>query len=216
MFTSDADNKEVFALAGTLVVWVIVQVPECHEAMIVYSSRLFVALLFHVVITTHLTTPEEGVNYWRARQEEHRLPSDSNRSQSSSVHATVVSTSAPSVTWALLCTQMFRKFVPIKHRRTNITATESPTEPDSRLIELQAEPDVSTDLAEQSENCDAGANDDRAIADMPMTEDVPITNTNTADTQGIAETETRPDLAGRSEDSDTTVNDDEAKQTRRQ
>ncbi|RMB92763.1 hypothetical protein DUI87_30813 [Hirundo rustica rustica] len=106
---------------------------------------------------------------------------------------------------------MFRKFVPIKHRRTNITATESPTEPDSRLIELHAEPDVSTDLAEQSENCDAGANDDRAMADMPMTEDVPITNTNTADTQGIAETETRPDLAGRSEDSDTTVNDDEAK-----
>ncbi|XP_039926351.1 maestro heat-like repeat-containing protein family member 6 [Hirundo rustica] len=107
--------------------------------------------------------------------------------------------------------KMFRKFVPIKHRRTNITATESPTEPDSRLIELHAEPDVSTDLAEQSENCDAGANDDRAMADMPMTEDVPITNTNTADTQGIAETETRPDLAGRSEDSDTTVNDDEAK-----
>ncbi|RMB92776.1 hypothetical protein DUI87_30826 [Hirundo rustica rustica] len=107
--------------------------------------------------------------------------------------------------------KMFRKFVPIKHRRTNITATESPTEPDSRLIELQAEPDVSTDLAEQSENCDAGANDDRAMADMPMTEDVPITNTNTADTQGIAETETSPDLAGRSEDSDTTVNDDEAK-----
>ncbi|RMC18269.1 hypothetical protein DUI87_04151 [Hirundo rustica rustica] len=107
--------------------------------------------------------------------------------------------------------KMFRKFVPIKHRRTNITATESPTEPDSRLIELQAEPDVSTDLAEQSENCDAGANDDRAMADMPMTEDVPITNTNTADTQGFAETETSPDLAGRSEDSDTTVNDDEAK-----
>ncbi|RMB92793.1 hypothetical protein DUI87_30843 [Hirundo rustica rustica] len=106
---------------------------------------------------------------------------------------------------------MFRKFVPIKHRRTNITTTEGPTEPDSRLMELQAEPDVSTDLAEQSENCDAGANDDRAMADMPMTEDVPITNTNTADTQGIAETETSPDLAGRSEDSDTSVNDDEAK-----
>ncbi|RMB92773.1 hypothetical protein DUI87_30823 [Hirundo rustica rustica] len=49
------------------------------------------------------------------------------------------------------------------------------------------------------------------MADMPMTEDVPITNTNTADTQGIAETETSPDLAIRSEDSDTTVNDDEAK-----
>ncbi|RMB92766.1 hypothetical protein DUI87_30816 [Hirundo rustica rustica] len=64
---------------ATLVVWVIVQVPECHEAMIVYSSRLFVALLFHVVVTTQLTTSEELANFWRACREEHRLPSDPNR-----------------------------------------------------------------------------------------------------------------------------------------
>ncbi|RMC18254.1 hypothetical protein DUI87_04136 [Hirundo rustica rustica] len=79
MFTSDGAYKEVFALAATLVVWVIVQVPECHEAMIVYSSRLFVALLFHVVVTTQLTTSEELANFWRACQEEHRLPSDPKR-----------------------------------------------------------------------------------------------------------------------------------------
>ncbi|XP_058277368.1 uncharacterized protein LOC120755471 isoform X3 [Hirundo rustica] len=77
--TSDADNKEVFALAATLVVWVIVQVPECHEAMILYSSRLFVALLFHVVITTQQTPSEEGADFWRACREEHRVPSDPNR-----------------------------------------------------------------------------------------------------------------------------------------
>ncbi|TRZ14514.1 hypothetical protein HGM15179_012601 [Zosterops borbonicus] len=69
MFTSDGDNKDVFALAATLVLWVIVQVPESHEAMIVYSSRLFVALLFHVQVN----------HFWRACREEHRLPCDPNR-----------------------------------------------------------------------------------------------------------------------------------------
>ncbi|XP_068052862.1 maestro heat-like repeat-containing protein family member 6 [Anomalospiza imberbis] len=79
MYTSDGDNEDVFALAATLVIWVIVQVPECHEAMIPYSSHLFVALLFHVVITTQQTPPEEVDNFWRACQEEHRLPSKPNR-----------------------------------------------------------------------------------------------------------------------------------------
>ncbi|XP_053838761.1 maestro heat-like repeat-containing protein family member 1 [Vidua macroura] len=79
MFTSDGDNKDVFALAATLVIWLIVQVPECHEAMILYSSRLFVALLFHVVITTQQMPPEEVDNFWRACREEHRFPSKPNR-----------------------------------------------------------------------------------------------------------------------------------------
>ncbi|XP_068052871.1 maestro heat-like repeat-containing protein family member 7 [Anomalospiza imberbis] len=79
MCTSDGDNEDVFALAATLVIWVIVQVPECHKAMILYSSRLFVALLFHVVATTQLMPPEEVDNFWRACQEEHRLPSKPNR-----------------------------------------------------------------------------------------------------------------------------------------
>ncbi|XP_064257003.1 maestro heat-like repeat-containing protein family member 1 [Passer domesticus] len=75
--TSDGDNKDVFALAATLVIWVIV--PQCHEAMILYSSRLFVALLFHVVITMQQMPPEEVENFWRACQEEHRLPSKPSR-----------------------------------------------------------------------------------------------------------------------------------------
>ncbi|XP_068052927.1 maestro heat-like repeat-containing protein family member 6 [Anomalospiza imberbis] len=79
MCTSDGDNEDVFALAATLVIWVIVQVPACNKAMIPYSSHLFVALLFHVVITTQQTPPEEVDNFWRACQEEHRLPSKPNR-----------------------------------------------------------------------------------------------------------------------------------------
>ncbi|XP_053848774.1 maestro heat-like repeat family member 5 [Vidua macroura] len=79
MRTFDGDNEAVFALAATLVIWVIVQLPECHKAMILYSSRLFVALLFHVVITTQLMPPEKVDNFWRACREEHRLPSKPNR-----------------------------------------------------------------------------------------------------------------------------------------
>ncbi|KFO55722.1 hypothetical protein N302_00831, partial [Corvus brachyrhynchos] len=73
MCTSDWDNKDIFALAATLVLWVIVQVPRCHEATILYSAHLFVALLFQIVITTQ-QMPEEVVNFWRAYQEEHCLP----------------------------------------------------------------------------------------------------------------------------------------------
>lgn len=94
-------------LQATLVIWVIVQVPQCHEAMILYSSRLFVALLFHVVITTQQMPPEEVDTFWRACQEEHRLPTNYNRSHSSWLsHALVAGASAARVTWALLCTQV--------------------------------------------------------------------------------------------------------------
>ncbi|XP_053837943.1 maestro heat-like repeat-containing protein family member 6 isoform X2 [Vidua macroura] len=77
MCTSNGDNKDLFALAATLVIWVIV--PECNKAMIPYSGQLFVALLFHVVISTQLMPPEEVDNFWRACREEHRLPSKPNR-----------------------------------------------------------------------------------------------------------------------------------------
>ena len=93
-------------LQATLALWVIVQVPECYEAMILYSARLFVALLFQVVITTQ-QMPEEVDLFWRACREEHHLPTNPNRSQSSCPsHALVASASAPSVTWALLCAQV--------------------------------------------------------------------------------------------------------------
>ncbi|XP_053837953.1 maestro heat-like repeat-containing protein family member 6 [Vidua macroura] len=77
MCTSDGDNKDLFALAATLVIWVIV--PECNKAMIPYSGQLFVALLSHVVITTQQMPPEEVDNFWSACQAKHRLPYEPNR-----------------------------------------------------------------------------------------------------------------------------------------
>nr|XP_041573345.1 maestro heat-like repeat-containing protein family member 7 [Taeniopygia guttata] len=77
MCTSDGDNEEVFALAATVVLRVIV--PECNKAMIPYSGQLFVALLFHVVITTQQIPSEEVATFWRACQEEHRLRCKPNR-----------------------------------------------------------------------------------------------------------------------------------------
>ncbi|XP_023803337.1 uncharacterized protein LOC111944904 [Cyanistes caeruleus] len=77
--TSDGDNKDVFALAATLVLWMIIQVPECHEVVILYSARLFVVLLFHVVITTQQMPPVEVDIFWRACQEEYCLPRKPNR-----------------------------------------------------------------------------------------------------------------------------------------
>ncbi|CAN8201113.1 unnamed protein product, partial [Coccothraustes coccothraustes] len=75
--TSDGDDRNVFALAATLVIWVIM--PECNEAILLYSSRLFVALLFHAVITTQQLPPEQVDNFWRACREEHRLLGKPNR-----------------------------------------------------------------------------------------------------------------------------------------
>uniref|UniRef100_A0A8C0U542 Maestro heat-like repeat-containing protein family member 1 n=1 Tax=Cyanistes caeruleus TaxID=156563 RepID=A0A8C0U542_CYACU len=77
--TSDGDDKDVFPLTATVALWLIIQVPECHEAMILYSARLFVALLFHVVITTQQMPPVEVDSIWRACREQHRLPSNPNR-----------------------------------------------------------------------------------------------------------------------------------------
>ncbi|XP_053839213.1 uncharacterized protein LOC128810433 [Vidua macroura] len=77
MCTSDGDNEDVFALAATLVIWVIV--PVYNKATIPFTGRLFVALLFHVAITTQQMPPEEVGHFWRACWEEHRLPSEPNR-----------------------------------------------------------------------------------------------------------------------------------------
>ncbi|XP_077037972.1 uncharacterized protein LOC129133383 [Agelaius phoeniceus] len=94
--TSDRDDTNVSALAATLVIWVIVQVPQYHEATIHSFYPLFVALLFHVAITTQQMPPEGVDTFWRACQEEHHLPSKLNRSQSSwPSHALVARASAP-------------------------------------------------------------------------------------------------------------------------
>nr|XP_041573833.1 maestro heat-like repeat-containing protein family member 6 isoform X1 [Taeniopygia guttata] len=79
MCTSDGDNEEVFALAATLGLWVILQVPECQEAINLYSPRLFVALLFHLVITTQQIPSEEVATFWRACWQAHHLHCKPNR-----------------------------------------------------------------------------------------------------------------------------------------
>ncbi|XP_056352588.1 maestro heat-like repeat-containing protein family member 6 [Oenanthe melanoleuca] len=79
MCTSDGDNEDVFALAATLVLWVMVQLPHCQEAMMNASYPLFTALLLQVVITTQQVPPEEVDNFWRVCQEQHCLPSKPNR-----------------------------------------------------------------------------------------------------------------------------------------
>ncbi|XP_058696516.1 uncharacterized protein LOC131579945 [Poecile atricapillus] len=76
--TSDGDNKAVFSLAATLALWVMVQMPQCREAMMLYSARLFVALLFQVVITTQQMPSVEFDSFWKACREQHRLPSNPN------------------------------------------------------------------------------------------------------------------------------------------
>ncbi|XP_023801822.1 maestro heat-like repeat-containing protein family member 7 [Cyanistes caeruleus] len=84
----------------------------------------------------------------------------------------------------------FRKFLPIRHRKISPIGTEGTAEPDSGLTELQAEPDVSPDSAEPSENSDAAVSDNRAEADVALTEDMAIPNT--GETQGITNTDTMP------------------------
>ncbi|XP_063281099.1 uncharacterized protein LOC134565441 [Prinia subflava] len=111
----------------------------------------------------------------------------------------------------LVLLQMFRKFLHTRRRKSSTTATEGRAEPDSGLTELQAESDLSTDSSECSQDSDAEVNDDWAKADMALTEDVAVTNTDTRETQGTIRTETSTDLSEESEDSDTAMNDDLAK-----
>ncbi|KAM7049500.1 maestro heat-like repeat-containing protein family member 6 [Acridotheres tristis] len=78
MFTSDGDDTDVFALAATLVIWVMVQVPKCHEAMHIYAPHLLVALLVQIFDSTVHGT-EEVDNFWTQCQAEHHLQINSSR-----------------------------------------------------------------------------------------------------------------------------------------
>ncbi|KAM7048941.1 maestro heat-like repeat-containing protein family member 7 isoform 2-T3 [Acridotheres tristis] len=78
MYTSDGDNKDVFALAATRVIWEILRLPWCPEPFMEYSPHLLVALLFQVFISTEQMS-EEVDNFWRKCQEEHNLPTSMNR-----------------------------------------------------------------------------------------------------------------------------------------
>ncbi|KFO52491.1 hypothetical protein N302_04192, partial [Corvus brachyrhynchos] len=70
--TSDGDNTDVFALAATVVMWKILQVPCVPQAVTVYLPCLFVHLLFQVFFSTG-EMPEEVDNLWRVCRKEHGL-----------------------------------------------------------------------------------------------------------------------------------------------
>ncbi|XP_064289799.1 maestro heat-like repeat-containing protein family member 6 [Passer domesticus] len=77
MYTSDGDNKDVFALAGTRVIWEMLRLPWCPEPFVEYSPNLLVALLCQVLITTEQMS--EDVNtFWKRCQEENGLPTNPN------------------------------------------------------------------------------------------------------------------------------------------
>ncbi|RMC03401.1 hypothetical protein DUI87_20598 [Hirundo rustica rustica] len=76
--TSDGDKRGVFALAATVVMWKILQLPCAPHMVLVYFARLFVHLLFQVFFST-LDIPEEVDTFWKACQEQHGLATSPNR-----------------------------------------------------------------------------------------------------------------------------------------
>ncbi|XP_056371402.1 maestro heat-like repeat-containing protein family member 6 isoform X2 [Oenanthe melanoleuca] len=88
--------------------------------------------------------------------------------------------------------KMFRKFLRIRRRNSNTTAAKSTAKHDSRVTELQAEPHVSPDSPECSNESGTARNDDRAKADTAVTEEMAIPNVDTRETRGIANTDTAP------------------------
>ncbi|XP_064256708.1 uncharacterized protein LOC135287287 [Passer domesticus] len=78
MCTSDGDKTGVLALAATVVMWKILQVPCVPHVVTVYFPRLFVHLLFQVFFTT-LDMPEEVDTFWKGCQEQYDLAASPNR-----------------------------------------------------------------------------------------------------------------------------------------
>ncbi|XP_039411509.1 uncharacterized protein LOC109145755 isoform X2 [Corvus cornix cornix] len=78
MRTSDGDDTDVFALAATVVMWKILQVPCVPHVLIFFFPRLFAHLLFQVYFST-LHTPEEVNTFWKGCQEEHGLATNPSR-----------------------------------------------------------------------------------------------------------------------------------------
>ncbi|XP_071311048.1 uncharacterized protein [Agelaius tricolor] len=105
---SCGDNKAVFALAATLVLWRIAPMSEWHYAILLHSPQLFVALFLQIVTTTEQMPGDiETWSFWRVCWEEHGLPCHPNRCQSPRPsHVLVARVSAHRVTWPLLGTQV--------------------------------------------------------------------------------------------------------------
>lgn len=95
-------------LQATLALWLIIQEPACQDALTIYAPRLLVALLCQVFLSTE-QMPQEVNTFWRQCREQHGLPTHPNRCSMpvlSPSHGLGAVARAPSMTWALLCTQV--------------------------------------------------------------------------------------------------------------
>nr|XP_041568779.1 uncharacterized protein LOC116807187 isoform X3 [Taeniopygia guttata] len=70
--TSDGDHTAVLALAATVVMWKILQLPCVPHVVTVCFPCLFVHLLFQVLFST-LDMPEEVDTFWKGCQQQHGL-----------------------------------------------------------------------------------------------------------------------------------------------
>ncbi|CAN8201135.1 unnamed protein product [Coccothraustes coccothraustes] len=86
MYTSDGDNKDVFALAATRAIWEILRLPCCPKPFVKYSPHLLVALLCQVFVSTEQMS-EEVNTFWKKCQEENGLPANPNSFVVSTVKA---------------------------------------------------------------------------------------------------------------------------------
>ncbi|XP_059724353.1 maestro heat-like repeat-containing protein family member 6 [Haemorhous mexicanus] len=86
MYTSDGDNKDVFSLAATRVIWEILRLPWCPEPFAEYSPQLLVALLCQIFVSTE-PMPEEVDAFWKKCQQEHGLAAKPNSFVVSTVKA---------------------------------------------------------------------------------------------------------------------------------
>ncbi|XP_027766733.1 maestro heat-like repeat-containing protein family member 7, partial [Empidonax traillii] len=78
MFSSDSNNTHVSSLAATLALRLIIQKPECQDAVFNCAPHLLVALLFQISMSTQQMSEEVNA-FWRGCQEEHGLPTNPNR-----------------------------------------------------------------------------------------------------------------------------------------
>nr|XP_041569140.1 uncharacterized protein LOC121468944 [Taeniopygia guttata] len=76
--TSDGDHTAVLALAATVVMWKILQLPCVPQMVTVYFPHLFVHLLFQVLFST-LDMPEEVDTFWKGCQQQYGLATSPNR-----------------------------------------------------------------------------------------------------------------------------------------
>ncbi|XP_056371700.1 maestro heat-like repeat-containing protein family member 7 [Oenanthe melanoleuca] len=76
--TSDGDTTRVFALAATVVMWKILQVPDVPHVVMKSLPHVFVHLLFQVLFST-LDTPMEVNKFWKECQKQHGLAASPNR-----------------------------------------------------------------------------------------------------------------------------------------